>query len=84
MIYRVKEKFCSFGDQFTITDPYETPMFQVHGKAFSWGNKLSFMNMQGDELAFIEGRGVKRGTAGLTPEFPLAERGVHRPVSADG
>lgn len=53
MIYRIKEKFWSWGNDFTITDQFGTPCFQVDGKAFSWGDKLSFQDMQGNELAFI-------------------------------
>ena len=53
MNYRIKEKFWSFGDSFQITDEHERPCFVVKGKAFSWGDKLSFQDTQGRELAFI-------------------------------
>ena len=53
MIYRIQEKFWSLGDQFTITDGDGRDMYRVVGKAFSWGNKLSFQNLDGQELAFI-------------------------------
>lgn len=53
MIYRVKEKFWSWGNNFKITDDQGQERFTVNGKAFSWGDKLSFQDMQGNELAFI-------------------------------
>ena len=53
MIYRIKEKFWSWGNDFTITDEKGNDQFLVDGQAFSWGDKLSFQDMQGNELAFI-------------------------------
>ena len=53
MIYRIKEKFWSWGDDFTITDENGSDQFLIDGRAFSWGDKLSFQDMQGNELAFI-------------------------------
>jgi uncharacterized protein YxjI len=53
MIYRIKEKFWGFGDTFNITNKNGDNCFVVKGKAFSWGNKLSFQDVSGKELAFI-------------------------------
>lgn len=53
MIYRIKENFWGFGDSFEITDQSGKPCFIVKGKAFSWGDKLSFQDTLGNELAFI-------------------------------
>jgi len=53
MLYRIKEAFWSFGDDFSITDGDGTPVYRIDGKAFSWGDKLSFQDMSGRELAFI-------------------------------
>lgn len=53
MIFKIKEKFWSMGNDFTITDSDGVDQFFVDGAAFSWGDKLSFQNMQGQELAFI-------------------------------
>jgi uncharacterized protein YxjI len=53
MIYRIKEKFWSWGNDFAITDQHGTPVYLVDGAAFSWGDKLSFQNTSGNELAFI-------------------------------
>ncbi|MEO0796052.1 MAG: LURP-one-related family protein [Verrucomicrobiota bacterium] len=49
----IKEKFWSMGDDFDILDAAGQPAFHVDGKAFSWGDKLSFQDMYGQELAFI-------------------------------
>ena len=53
MIFRIKEKFWSWGDDFTITNDKGEAAFLVDGKAFSWGDKLSFQDSNGRELAFI-------------------------------
>ena len=53
MIYRIKEKFWSFGNDFAITDQQGVPQFHVDGAAFSWGDQLSFQDTSGNELAFI-------------------------------
>lgn len=53
MIYRIKEKFWSWGNDFSITDESGNPAFYVDGKAFSFGDKLSFQDADRNELAFI-------------------------------
>lgn len=53
MRYVIKEQFWSFGDDFYIYNDQRQPVFFVDGHAFSWGNNLSFQDMQGNELAFI-------------------------------
>ncbi|MEM1069542.1 MAG: LURP-one-related family protein [Planctomycetota bacterium] len=53
MIYRIKENFWSWGDDFAITDANGNQRFFVDGYAFSWGDKLSFQDNQGTELALI-------------------------------
>ncbi|MEM7476768.1 MAG: LURP-one-related family protein [Planctomycetota bacterium] len=53
MIYRIKEKFWSWGNDFAITDAKGNLCFFVDGKAFSWGDKLSFQDPNRNELAFI-------------------------------
>jgi uncharacterized protein YxjI len=53
MRYVLKQKFWSFGDDFTIRDAGGQDVFFVDGRAFSWGDKLSFQDMQRNELAFI-------------------------------
>lgn len=53
MIFKIKEKFWSWGGNFTIYDKDDAPKYIVKGKAFSWGDKLSFQNTEGTELALI-------------------------------
>lgn len=53
MRYVLKQKFWSWGDDFTIKDASGQDVYFVDGRAFSWGDKLSFQDTQGKELAFI-------------------------------
>jgi uncharacterized protein YxjI len=53
MIYVMKQKLFSWGDDFVIKDETGQDRFFVDGKAFSLGNQLSFQDMAGNELAFI-------------------------------
>jgi uncharacterized protein YxjI len=53
MRYQLKEKFLSIGNDFRIKSESGDDVFYVDGKAFSIGDKLSFQDMQGHELAFI-------------------------------
>src|SRR5215510_12122226 len=54
MIYLMKQKLFSWGDDFTIKDENGQDRFFVDGKAFSLGNQLSFQDMSGRELAYIK------------------------------
>jgi len=49
----MKQKLFCWGDDFTIKDDQGRDVFFVDGKAFSIGEKLSFQDMAGNELAFI-------------------------------
>ncbi len=49
----MKQKLFCWGDDFTIKNEAGEDVFFVDGKAFSLGDKLSFQDMQGNELAFI-------------------------------
>jgi uncharacterized protein YxjI len=53
MRYLMKQKLFCFGDDFAIKDEAGQDRFFVDGKAFTIGNKLSFQDMNGNELAFI-------------------------------
>jgi uncharacterized protein YxjI len=53
MRYMMKQKLFSWGDDFTIRNEAGEDVFFVDGKAFSFGDKLSFQDMQKNELAFI-------------------------------
>jgi uncharacterized protein YxjI len=49
----MRQKMFSFGDDYTITDDSGREHFFVDGRAFSIGNKLSFQDMNGNEVAYI-------------------------------
>ena len=53
MRYVMKQKLFAWGDDFTIKTEDGRDAYFVDGKAFSLGNKLSFQDMQGNELVFI-------------------------------
>lgn len=53
MRYLMKQKLWSFGDDFLIRDAAGSDVFFVDGKAMSIGDKLSFQDMNGRELAHI-------------------------------
>jgi uncharacterized protein YxjI len=54
MRYVMRQKLLAFGDDFTIKDEAGTDRFFVDGQVFTLGNKLSFQDMSGQELAFIK------------------------------
>ncbi|MEM9658083.1 MAG: LURP-one-related family protein, partial [Planctomycetota bacterium] len=54
--YVIKEQFWSWGDDFYIFNENQEKVFFVDGQAFSWGDKLSFQDLAGNELAFISQR----------------------------
>jgi uncharacterized protein YxjI len=53
MRYVMKQKVFAWGEDFTIKDEGGNDAFFVDGRAFSIGNKLSFQDASGHELAFI-------------------------------
>ena len=53
MRYKIREKFWAWGNDFRVMDEHDEPVFLVDGRAFSWGDKLSFQDLEGNELAFI-------------------------------
>ena len=54
MRYVMKQKIFCLGDDFTIKDETGADRFHVDGKVLAIRNKLSFQNLQGEELAFIQ------------------------------
>src|SRR5262245_46676564 len=56
MRYLMRQKWLSFGDDYTIKNDRGDDVFFVDGHAFSIGDKLSFQDMAGNELAFIRQR----------------------------
>lgn len=53
MRYMMKQNLFCWGDDFSIKNETGEEVFFVDGKAFSLGQKLSFQDMQRNELAFI-------------------------------
>lgn len=49
----MKQKLFCWGDDFRIKNEEEEEVFFVDGRAFSFGDKLSFQDLRGNELAFI-------------------------------
>jgi uncharacterized protein YxjI len=53
MRYVMRQKLLCWGDDFHIKNESGENIFFVDGRAFSIGKKLSFQDMNGNELAFI-------------------------------
>ncbi len=53
MRYLMKQKLFCFGDDFIIRNEAGDDLYLVDGKVFTIGQKLSFQDMHGNELAFI-------------------------------
>ncbi|HVT88880.1 MAG TPA: LURP-one-related family protein [Tepidisphaeraceae bacterium] len=53
MRYQMKQKLFCLGDDYIIRDENGSDRFLVDGRAISFGNKLSFQDMQGNQLAYI-------------------------------
>jgi uncharacterized protein YxjI len=56
MRYVMRQKLLSWGDDFYIRDEQGRDVFFVDGKAFSFGDKLSFQDLAGHELASLSKR----------------------------
>jgi uncharacterized protein YxjI len=56
MRYVMRQKILSLADSFTIKDENDEDAFQVKGKLFSFGDKLSFQDLAGNELVYIDQR----------------------------
>jgi uncharacterized protein YxjI len=70
MRYVLKQKFWFWGDDFTIKNADGKDMFFVDGRAFSIGNKLSFQDLHGNELAFISQKLLSWG-----PTYEITHKG---------
>ena len=53
MRYMMKQKVWSMGNDYIIKNENDEQVFLVDGKVFSFGDKLSFKDMAGNELAYI-------------------------------
>ena len=56
MRYLLRQKLFSWADSYVIRNESEEPVYQVKGEVFSLGKKLSFQDMDGNELLFIRQR----------------------------
>ena len=54
MRYLMRQRILSWGDDFTIRNEAGADVYFIDGKVFSFGNKLSFQDMDGHELLRIE------------------------------
>jgi uncharacterized protein YxjI len=70
MRYLMKQKIFAWGDDFTIKNEAGEEAFFVDGRAFSLGNKLSFQDMAGRELAFLRQKLLSWG-----PSYEITCRG---------
>jgi uncharacterized protein YxjI len=70
MRYLMKQKLFCFGDDFAIKDEAGREVFIVDGRAFSIGNKLSFQDASGNELAFI-----RQKLLAWVPTYEIEARG---------
>ncbi len=68
--YQMKEKWISWGDDYVVRDEQGREVFFIDGKAWSLGSKLSFQDMQGNELAFISQKLLAWG-----PTFEISRGG---------
>jgi uncharacterized protein YxjI len=61
MRYLMKQKMFSLGDDFFIKDDAGHDVYFVDGKAISFGNQLSFQDVERNELAYIKQRVLSWG-----------------------
>lgn len=72
MIYKIRQKIFTFGDNFTIKDDRDEDQFIVRGKVFAIGGKLKIEDMLGNELVYIEQKVFR-----LLPEYNIYSEGKH-------
>ena len=70
MRYLMKQKLVCWGDDFAIKNEAGEDVFFVDGRAFSVGDKLSFRDMQRNELAFIRQKLLSWG-----PTYEITRKG---------
>jgi uncharacterized protein YxjI len=70
MRYLMKQKWFSFGDDFTIKDEQGNDVFFVDGKAFSLRDRFSLQDRAGKELASIQQK-----LLALTPSYEIHRDG---------
>jgi len=67
----MKQKLFCWGDDFIIKNEAGEETFFVDGKAFTIGNKLSFQDMQKNELAYVRQKLLSWG-----PTYEITRNGV--------
>ena len=72
MRYVMREKLLSWGDDYYIQDETGRNVYFVDGKVFSIRNRLSFQDMSGTELAFIQQKLMTWG-----PTYDISSGGRH-------
>jgi len=72
MRYQMKEKLIALGQDFVIQDEDGRDAYFVDGKALSFGDKLVFKDMAGNELARIEQKLLAWG-----PTYEIYRGGQH-------
>ena len=75
MRYVLRQKILSFGDDFMIRNEQGEQVYFVDGKAFSIGDKLSFQDNAGRELAYIRQKLLAWG-----PTYEVSRGGVLQAV----
>ena len=70
MRYLMKQNLFCFGDDFVIKNEAGENAYFVDGKVFTLGQKLSFQDMHGNELAFIQQKLLSWG-----PSYEIYRRG---------
>jgi len=56
MRYLIRQKYFAIKDRYTIFDDANQPCFQVEGRLFSFGKKLTIFDLQGNEIYFLKQR----------------------------
>ena len=52
-LYKMQQKILCLGNDYQVTDDSGRAAYYIDGRALSIGDKLSFQDMRGEELAFI-------------------------------
>jgi len=71
MVYVMRQKLISWGDDFTIQDADGRDVFFVDGRGISVGHRLSFQDMAGHELADIRQKLLAWG-----PTYEISRNGT--------
>ena len=77
MVLTIKQKVFSLKESFNVMDGEGNPVYEVEGKFFSIGHKLTVRDMDGGELAHINQRVVS-----LRPTFDIDALGVESELKA--